>query len=65
MARAAATQNTDGEKVGVLNKLFGYVYHIRLLGKRIKEWNKTGYYLIKWSLLGALLYWLFVPSSGL
>jgi beta-hydroxylase len=35
LARAAATQNVDGEKVGFLNKVFGYVYHIRLIGKRM------------------------------
>lgn len=60
MTRAAATQNMEGEKVGVFNKLFGYVYQIRLLGKRIKEWNHTGYYVIKWSLLAGIAYWIFV-----
>ena len=56
LARAAATQNMEGEKVGVLNKAFGYVYHFRLLAKRVKKWNKTAYYVLKWLLLGALLY---------
>lgn len=60
MARAAATQNVEGEKVGVLNKIFSYVYHIRLLGKRIKAWNRTAYYVIKWALLGSLAYAVFV-----
>lgn len=60
MARAAATQNVEGEKVGVLNHLFGYVYHIRLLGKRIRAWNKPAYHLSKWALVGVLAYALFV-----
>jgi beta-hydroxylase len=61
-ARAAATQNLSGEKVGVLNKLFAYVYHIRLIAKRIKNWNKTLYYVMKWALMGAALVWIFVPA---
>jgi beta-hydroxylase len=59
MARAAATQNVEGEKIGVLNQLFSYVYHIRVLGKRIKAWNKAAYYLIKWALLGVVAYLIF------
>jgi beta-hydroxylase len=58
-ARAAATQNMDGEKVGVLNKLFAYAYRVRLIGKRIKSWNKPAYYAIKWALLVGLLYLIF------
>jgi beta-hydroxylase len=46
LARAAATQNVEGEKVGILNQLFGYAYQVRLLGKRIKAWNRTAYYVI-------------------
>lgn len=57
-ARAAATQNMEGEKVGILNKLFGYAYQVRLLAKRLKSWNKTVYYVLKWSLLGGLLLWI-------
>jgi len=57
--RAAATQNVEGEKVGVLNKIFGYVYHIRVVGKRIKAWNKATYYMVKWALLGGLAWAIF------
>jgi beta-hydroxylase len=63
LAQAAATQNVEGEKVGVLNRLFGYVYRFRLLGKRIKAWNRTVYYALKWTLLGALAYAVFVNVS--
>jgi beta-hydroxylase len=59
-ARAAATQNMEGEKVGILNKLFGFAYHIRLAGKRIKTWNKSAYYALKWALIGGALVWIFV-----
>lgn len=59
LARAAATQNMEGEKVGVLNKIFAYVYHFRLLAKRIKKWNKSVYYFLKWLILGGLMYAVF------
>lgn len=59
-ARAAATANMEGEKIGVFNKLFGLAYRIRLVGKRIKRWNRTAYYSIKWTLIGSVLFWIFV-----
>ncbi len=59
MIRGAATQNVDGEHVGILNKIFAYAYQVRLVGKRIKVWNKATYYVIKWLLLGGLFYALF------
>jgi beta-hydroxylase len=61
LARAAATQNMEGEKVGVLNKAFAYVYRTRLVGKKLKAWNKTAYYVLKWSLVLPLAYWVFLP----
>ena len=59
IVKATATQNVDNEKVGVLNKIFSVVYHVRLLGKRIKAYNKPLYYVIKYALLGGLLYAIF------
>lgn len=57
--RAARTGNVEGEPVGGLNKLFSYVYHVRLVGKRLKSWNKPIYYLVKFGILGVLLYAIF------
>ena len=59
MIRGAATQNVEGEHVGILNKIFAYAYQVRLVGKRIKAWNKATYYAIKWLLLGGLFYAIF------
>jgi beta-hydroxylase len=56
MIKAAATQNLPGEHVGVLNRVFEYVYKIRILGTRIKAWNKPSYYGLKWLLIAALAY---------
>lgn len=55
LARAAATQNVAGEKVGILNKLFGYVYYIRILGKKIRSRSEVGYQLAKWGLVAGIL----------
>jgi len=60
MARAAATQNMAGEKVGLLNKAFAYVYQIRIVGKRLKDWNRKIYYLVKWTLFVSLAYAVFL-----
>jgi beta-hydroxylase len=34
---------------------FAYVYHVRLLGKRMKTWNKWIYYAVKYILIGGLV----------
>jgi len=49
------TQNVEGEPVGVFNKMFAYIYQVRLVGKRMKAWNKNAYYTVKYSILGVLL----------
>jgi beta-hydroxylase len=51
----SATQNEEGERVGWLNRIFGYVYHVRVVGKRMKAWNKRVYYAVKYLLLGGIL----------
>ena len=56
---AAVSKNTDDDKVGVLNKLFGGFYKFRLLGKAIKNKNRNIYYLLKYILLALLIYLIF------
>jgi len=60
LLRASATQNVAGERVGALNRVFGVVYHFRIGAKRVKAWNRTVYYGLKWALIAALLYAVFV-----
>lgn len=59
---AAKTSNEEGEKVGILNKAFAYVYQVRLLGKRLKAYNRKLYYAQKYVLmaliLAAIIFWL-------
>jgi len=59
MISAAATQNMPGEHVGMLNRIFEYVYRLRIVGTRIKAWNRPAYYALKWLLIGAALYAIF------
>ena len=42
--RASQTENVAGEKVGLVNRIFSYVYHVRLFGKRVKERSRFAYY---------------------
>jgi beta-hydroxylase len=53
--KESATENEAGEHVGVFNKIFGYVYHVRLLGKRMKAWNRQAYYAMKYSIVALIL----------
>jgi beta-hydroxylase len=54
--KATASQNLDHEPVGFLNHVFAGAYRVRLLGKRIKQYNRTLYYVLKYALLGGFLY---------
>ncbi|ASL88241.1 aspartyl beta-hydroxylase [Serratia marcescens] len=51
---AATAPNEDGDRTGGVNKMFKYIYAIRRVGKRLKAWNRTGYYIIKWILFGGI-----------
>ena len=55
IVKASATQNMEGERVGVLNRMFGGLYKIHLVGRRIKAWNRKAYYALKYALMLAVL----------
>jgi len=57
---ASATKNMPGDKVGFLNRIFGYVYQIRIVGKKIKKFNKPLYYVLQYGLYALLIYLLFL-----
>ena len=62
IVKASATQNVEGEQVGVLNKVFGKLYEIYLASRPVKEWNRKVYYTLKYSLT-ALIFGLIVASA--
>lgn len=45
---AATAPNDENDRTGGVNKVFKHIYSIRKVGKRLKAWNRTGYYIIKW-----------------
>ena len=55
IVKASATQNVDGEHVGVLNRMFAGLYEVHLAGRRVKQWNRKVYYTLKYSLTLAVL----------
>jgi len=55
IVKASATQNVEGEHVGVLNKVFGKLYEIHLASRRVKDWNRNVYYALKYTLTFAVL----------
>jgi beta-hydroxylase len=57
--RASQTQNVEGEKVGIVNRIFGCVYRVRLFGKWVKGKNLFAYHLLKWLLIGGIVYLIF------
>jgi beta-hydroxylase len=61
IVKASATQNMEGEQVGVLNKVFSWLYEIHLAGRRIKAWNRKVYYALKYA-LGLALFGLIIAS---
>ena len=57
---AAASPNETGDRTGGLNRAFHNIYQVRLVGKRLKAWNKHVYYLVKWALFGGILALIFL-----
>ncbi|MFT2154205.1 aspartyl/asparaginyl beta-hydroxylase domain-containing protein, partial [Klebsiella pneumoniae] len=51
---AASAPNDTGDRIGGINRAFRYIYQIRIVGKRLKKWNKTVYYIVKWLLFGGI-----------
>jgi len=48
--RAAASPNEPCDQTGGLNRVFCYIYYVRLAAKRLKVWNRIAYYVLKWCL---------------
>jgi beta-hydroxylase len=59
--KESETVNEPGERVGIVNHIFGVAYQVRLVGKRFKAWNRGLYYTFKYTttalVVGGLVYW--------
>ncbi|HEX7748477.1 MAG TPA: lipid A hydroxylase LpxO [Bordetella sp.] len=60
LLRSATSPNEVGDRTGGINRIFGSVYAVRKLGKRLKQYNKTLYYIVKWAIVLAILAWIFL-----
>ena len=56
---ASTTENLPGDRVGLLNRAFGQVYKVRMLGKKIKEISVPFYYALTYSIYAVLIYLIF------
>lgn len=56
---ASATKNLPGDKVGFLNRIFGGVYQIRIVTKKIKAFNVPLYYTLQYAFYAALIWLIF------
>ncbi|EXB86597.1 aspartyl/Asparaginyl beta-hydroxylase family protein [Acinetobacter sp. 272263] len=57
---AASSPNEAGDQTGGLNKLFTYVYQIRLKAKALKKTNRQLYYVLKWFLMLGIFFLIFI-----
>jgi len=55
IVKASSTQNEEGEKVGVINKLFSQIYSVHSLSRRMKAWNYHAYYAVKFTLVALVV----------
>lgn len=58
--RAASTQNTETEPVGALNRIYALFGQGSDLLTRLKRRNRTVFRAVKYALIAALAYWIFV-----
>ena len=56
---ATTTKNMDGDKIGGINRLFPYIFKIRLIGKKIKKSNRGLYYTLQYSIYLLIIYGIF------
>ena len=56
---AASSQNVEGEKIGFVNTLFTYFYHLRAQAKKLKAKHRSVYYIGKWVLILGILWAIF------
>jgi beta-hydroxylase len=60
VVKVTASQNVETERVGLANRMFGGIYQVRLVLKRIKQQNRKLYYLIKYAWIALIIYLIFV-----
>lgn len=59
IVKITASQNMEGEPVGLANRVFGTLYRIHLASKRMKKWNRKIYYGLKYTAMALIIYAIF------
>ncbi len=59
LMKASATQNVETEEVGFINKCFEKFYALRVYSRKLKYWNRTVYYALKYALFFVLIFLFF------
>jgi beta-hydroxylase len=54
LVKASASQNEEGEKVGLINRAFSHIYKAHAAGQRMKAWNRRAYYALKYAVVGVI-----------
>jgi beta-hydroxylase len=54
IVKASATQNEEGEKVGLINRFFSTINHAREAGQRMKKTNYHAYYALKYAVFAVI-----------
>src|SRR4029078_5860838 len=58
--RAGATQNTEAEPIGAANRVYALLGRGSDVLTRLKRRNRTVFRAVKYALIAALAYWIFV-----
>src|SRR5262249_172615 len=58
--KATATQNREGERIGIANRIVEVVYEVGMRFKRMKKWNRKVYYGVKYAATAAVLALIFL-----
>jgi aspartyl/asparaginyl beta-hydroxylase (cupin superfamily) len=58
--RAGATQNTEAEPIGAANRVYALLGQGSDLLGRLKRRNRTAFRTVKYALIAALAYWIFI-----
>jgi beta-hydroxylase len=60
LVAVTATRNTEGDRVGAINRVFPYIYAVRLKIKALKRANRRFYYVCKYVFFGGLIALFFI-----
>jgi beta-hydroxylase len=60
LVKATATQNTEAEKVGVVNRAFSVFHRLHAQSRRLKKANRRLYYVVKYAAIAGALYVVFL-----